>query len=314
MSGDFAQLISVLLLLSVIANIYLLRRNTMTMQVIEYPTEERTKPETKEIKKLTAIEKPAIVQEVLREIPSCSNSTRNLEECEMILKASQANLLTDDEILRLLDSGKMPSYGLEKALGASSRAVGIRRRLIGRAIDYEFKYEAGLPFEQYDYTKVHGVCCENVVGYLPLPVGVAGPFRIDGKEYYIPMATTEGCLIASTSRGCKAISSSSGASTVLLADGMTRGPVLGFPSIIRAAAFKKWAETDSDIEPKMNGLTTIKEAFNSTSRFARLKSVKITLAGKSVYIRFCTVTGDAMGMNMISKGVEKALSGRIISE
>jgi hydroxymethylglutaryl-CoA reductase (NADPH) len=66
----------------------------------------------------------------------------------------------------------------------------------------------GVPFENFDYESVLGACAENVIGYIPVPVGVAGPLLIDGKDVTIPMATTEGCLIASTHRGCKAISQS----------------------------------------------------------------------------------------------------------
>ncbi|XP_023214339.1 3-hydroxy-3-methylglutaryl-coenzyme A reductase-like [Centruroides sculpturatus] len=79
-----------------------------------------------------------------------------------------------------------------------------------------------------------GVCCENVIGYMPLPVGIAGPLLLDGKNYYIPMATTEGCLVASTNRGCRAISLSGGVKSNVTGDGMTRGPVVRLPSVQQA--------------------------------------------------------------------------------
>jgi len=68
----------------------------------------------------------------------------------------------------------------------------------------------------YDYKQVFGACCENVVGYIPLPLGIAGPLKIDGESYHIPMATAEGTLVASTSRGCKALNAGGGVTTVCL--------------------------------------------------------------------------------------------------
>jgi hydroxymethylglutaryl-CoA reductase (NADPH) len=152
----------------------------------------------------------------------------------------------------------------------------------------------------YDYSRVLGACCENVIGYMPIPLGIAGPLKIDGQMYPIPMATAEGTLVASTSRGCKALNAGGGVTTVVTNDGMTRGPAIDFPSILVAATAKKWIESDS-------GYSILKEAFESTSRFAKLQKLKTAMAGRTLYVRFATTTGDAMGMNMISKGTEKAL-------
>uniref|UniRef100_A0A8C4U1A1 3-hydroxy-3-methylglutaryl-coenzyme A reductase n=1 Tax=Falco tinnunculus TaxID=100819 RepID=A0A8C4U1A1_FALTI len=119
-------------------------------------------------------------------------------------------------------------------------------------------------------------------------------------EFHVPMATTEGCLVASTNRGCRAIHLDGGANSCILADGMTQGPAVRLPTACQAAEVKVWLES-----PK--GFKIMKEAFDSTSRFARLQKLSISLAGRNLYICFQSRTGDAMGMNMTSKGTEKAL-------
>lgn len=230
---------------------------------------------------------------------------RSVEELERLVTEKRTHELNDEEVVTMSMRGKIPGYALEKALKDFTRAVKIRRTIIARnkatseltnGLD-----QSKLPFENYNWERVFGACCENVIGYLPLPVGVAGPLVIDGQSYFIPMATTEGVLVASTSRGCKAINSGGGAITVLTSDGMTRGPCVSFETLERAGAAKLWLDSEA-------GQNTMKKAFNSTSRFARLQHMKTALAGTNLYIRFKTTTGDAMGMNMISKGVEHALN------
>ncbi|EXL39542.1 hydroxymethylglutaryl-CoA reductase (NADPH) [Fusarium oxysporum f. sp. radicis-lycopersici 26381] len=222
-----------------------------------------------------------------------------------MLKENRIYDMTDDEIVALSLRGKIAGHSLERSLKDCTRAVKIRRTIIARnpatADVTGFLDRCKLPYDNYDWERVLGACCENVIGYMPVPVGVAGPIVIDGKSYFVPMATTEGVLVASTSRGCKAINASGGATTVLTHDGMTRGPCVGFETLDRAGAAKLWL--DSDI-----GQNIMKEGFNSTSRFARLLFIKTAIAGTNLYIRFKATTGDAMGMNMISKGVENALS------
>jgi len=150
------------------------------------------------------------------------------------------------------------------------------------------------------YRSVLGACAEMVVGYVPLPVGVAGPLLLNGRSYQVPMATVEGTLVASTRRGCKAISESGGAAATVLQQGMTRAPVLQFPSAMRAAEFKQWLDANYE---------TAKASFESTTRFGKLLSVKVTVAGRFAYARFVCASGDAMGMNMVSKGVNAVLEG-----
>lgn len=230
-----------------------------------------------------------------------STEVRPMEELVEIMKAGNVKECNNSEICELATSGKLPLYALEKQLGDKTRAVLIRRLAIAHMADAPVLLTEKLPYKHYDYERVFGACCENVIGYLPLPIGVAGPIIIDGVPFHIPVATTEGCLVASTMRGCKAINAGSGVETVLTADGMTRGPCVQFPNLKRAGAAKIWLDSTE-------GQNKMKEAFNSTSRFARLQHIKTAMAGHSLYIRFKTTTGDAMGMNMISKGVEHALT------
>ncbi|TXT13281.1 hypothetical protein VHUM_00648 [Vanrija humicola] len=229
------------------------------------------------------------------------NSRRSLEECiEVFAGGVGVTNLSDEEVILLVQKGKIAPYSLEKTLKDNDRAVRVRRAVVSRASLTQTLESSLLPMNDYDYQQIIGACCENVIGYMPIPVGVAGPLNIDGQLLHIPMATTEGTLVASASRGCKALNAGGGVSTVLTQDAMTRGPAIDFPSVKMAADAKVWIDSE-------DGFQTLSAAFNSTSRFARLQHFKTALAGRTLYVRFATSTGDAMGMNMISKGTEKAL-------
>lgn len=227
----------------------------------------------------------------------------SMDQALDLVKKGRGSTLSDQELVELVVARKVPLYALEKVIGIGdlARAVRVRRAAVSRTSASKTLEESKCPVAHYDYSRVLNACCENVIGYMPLPLGVAGPLIIDGTSFYIPMATTEGALVASTMRGCKAINGGGGAVTVLTQDEMTRGPCVRFPSLRRAGEAKLWIDSE-------DGQARIKAAFNSTSRFARLRKIKTALAGTNLYIRFATSTGDAMGMNMISKGVEHALS------
>jgi hydroxymethylglutaryl-CoA reductase (NADPH) len=153
--------------------------------------------------------------------------------------------MEDEEVVREVVSGSIPSYSLESKLGDCRRAAAIRNqaveRITGRSLE-------GLPMEGFDYDSILGQCCEMPIGFVQIPVGVAGPLLLDGKEYTVPMATTEGCLVASTNRGCKAIYVSGGASAVVLRDGMTRAPVVRFNSAKRASQLKFFLEDPQNFD------------------------------------------------------------------
>ncbi|AET00349.1 putative hydroxymethylglutaryl-CoA reductase (NADPH) [Medicago truncatula] len=205
--------------------------------------------------------------------------------------------MEDEEVVGAVVSGSIPSYSLESKLGDCRRAAVIRNQAVERVTGRSLE---GLPMEGFDYDSILGQCCEMPIGFVQIPVGVAGPLLLDGKEYTVPMATTEGCLVASTNRGCKAIYVSGGASAVVLRDGMTRAPVVRFNSAKRASQLKFFLEDPLNFD-------SISHTFNKSSRFARLQNIKATIAGKNLYTRFTCSTGDAMGMNMVSKGVQNVL-------
>ncbi|MQL69992.1 hypothetical protein Taro_002306 [Colocasia esculenta] len=203
----------------------------------------------------------------------------------------------DEEIVQAVLDGAIPSYSLETRLGDCHRAAGVRREALRRTTGRSLE---GLPLEGFDYESILGQCCEMPVGYVTLPVGIAGPMLLDGKLYHVPMATTEGCLVASTNRGLKAIRDSGGADSVILRDGMTRAPAVRFGSAKRAAELRMYLEDPVNFD-------TLSVVFNKSSRFARLQGIQCAMAGKNLYTRFTCSTGDAMGMNMVSKGVQNVL-------
>lgn len=142
--------------------------------------------------------------------------------------------------------------------------------------------------------------CENIIGATTLPLGVAGPLRIQNLEsgiqnYYIPLATTEGALVASVNRGCKAILQSGGAIGAVEKVGTTRGPVFETTGIAESLRFKKWL---------YDNFAIIKKEAEKTSSHLKLEKLETSLTGRYVYVRFYFDTQDAMGMNMVTIATE----------
>jgi hydroxymethylglutaryl-CoA reductase (NADPH) len=146
------------------------------------------------------------------------------------------------------------------------------------------------------YDKNEPIHCENLIGATILPLGVAGPLRIRNSQsvirnYSIPLATTEGALVASVNRGCKAINLSGGATTVVEFAGTTRGPVFETSGIEESLKFKKWLDVNFNL---------LKKIAEKTSSHLKLFKLGTRITGHLVYVRFYFDTGEAMGMNMVT--------------
>ena len=134
---------------------------------------------------------------------------------------------------------------------------------------------------------------ENLVGGTQLPTGVAGPVAVSGDhadgEYYLPIATTEGALVASVNRGCSAITAAGGATARVTKRGMTRAPVFRVDGVAEGAEVAEWVENNED---------RLADAAESTTSHGKLQSITPYIVGDSVFLRFSYFTGDANGMNM----------------
>ncbi len=142
--------------------------------------------------------------------------------------------------------------------------------------------------------------CENLIGATSIPLGVAGPIRILGDEvdgsYYVPLATTEGALVASVNRGARAVSESGGVRAYVYKTGATRGPVFFTQTIAKGQEFIIWLEEN---------LEELISQAESTSNFLSLVNVEGKLVGSYVYVRFYFDTQEAMGMNMATIATTK---------
>ena len=237
---------------------------------------------------------------VQQHVPADPKDLRPIEQCRNILKEDPSSL-TDEEVIQLMEAKDIRVHALETILGNHLRGVEVRRKyLLKQKHMKHVKSLNDLPYEDYNYELVMGACAESVIGVMTLPVGCVGPIKLDGQLYHVPMATTEGCLVASTNRGCSALTAAGGVTSRLYQDVMSRAPILEFASCTRSIEVKEWME-DPD------NFAHMKSLFETTSRFAKLLRLEITPSGRKLYVRFVATTGDAMGMNMLSKATEHVL-------
>jgi hydroxymethylglutaryl-CoA reductase (NADPH) len=142
---------------------------------------------------------------------------------------------------------------------------------------------------------------ENFTGVAQVPIGIAGPLRVNGEhaqgDFFVPMATTEGTLVASYSRGMRVLAESGGVTATVVKRSMQRAPVFMFETAREARDFGEWLRENFD---------GVRAAAQSTTRSGRLVEIEQYAVGNMLYLRCDYTTGDAAGQNMTGKATRAA--------
>ena len=154
--------------------------------------------------------------------------------------------------------------------------------------------------ESFDYSK-YACNIENCIGKVSLPLGVAGPLRINGTsavgDFIIPLATTEATLVASFHRGARIISQAGGCQAIVIHEGISRAPGFVFNGVQEAVEFAQWIRDNS---------TEIQKQAEATTRHGHLLDIGVAFEGNYLYLIFDFDTGDAAGQNMVTLATQAA--------
>jgi len=183
--------------------------------------------------------------------------------------------------------------GLPGEVPVSSDGVNRRLEFLSQKAKKELPFLTGR--KQFsDLSQLEGNI-ENYIGMSMIPTGVIGPMCVLGSaakgDFFVPLATTEGSLLASYHRGVKACYLSGGATSVCLIEGVQRSPLFKFDNLGNLGTFLIW------ILGQMEAFQNITEA---TSRHARLTDMKSNIEGNHLILTFEYHTGDASGQNMVT--------------
>ena len=196
-----------------------------------------------------------------------------------------------------VQAGDLRLYELDGHADADTAAAA-RRQLLESETDASLDASGEFTF---DAEQASETAIENLFGGTQIPIGVAGPLAIDGgaadDEFYLPLATTEGALVASVNRGCSAITAAGGANARVTKVGMTRAPVFRVADVTEGAAVSEWVG---------DNYATLKAAAEETTSHGELTDVTPYVVGDNVFLRFVYDTKDAMGMNMATIATEAA--------
>ena len=212
--------------------------------------------------------------------------------------------ISRDDLLRELVSGRLRLHELDELVGVSD-AVNIRREGVSRLTGAGLEHVSN---SSIDAGGVVGRNIENMIGVIQVPLGVAGPLSVEGGfargDFYLPLATTEGALVASVNRGCSAIREAGSARVHIFQDLMTRAPVFKCEGLEAVVGLIEWVRENFD---------RMKLASGTTTRHGELLRVEPFVTGRTVWLRFGFDTKDAMGMNMVTIASD-AICDLILSE
>ncbi|MHA1603587.1 MAG: hydroxymethylglutaryl-CoA reductase (NADPH) [Candidatus Freyarchaeota archaeon] len=197
----------------------------------------------------------------------------------------------EEELVEKLVKGEIKFYQVEKYTDIET-ATTIRRKALEKIIGKELKHIGSYSI---DMKQTASRNIEAPIGVQQIPLGVAGPLRVKGEiadgEYFIPLATTEGALVASVNRGCSIITASGGARAKVLKNAITRAPCIVVPDTEHAVKLVNWVEDNFE---------KIREVFQGDDPFLKLQDFQYWIVGRNVFLRFLANTADAMGMNMVT--------------
>jgi hydroxymethylglutaryl-CoA reductase (NADPH) len=207
----------------------------------------------------------------------------------------------------LIDKISTKKLGLHQIDLPASEAIEIRRKavekLTGAALDALGAY--AIDAESSSKRNI-----ENMIGAVQIPVGIAGPLAVEGEyangAFYIPLATTEGALVASVNRGCKAITSAGGALVRIFNDEMTRAPVFAVADVVEAKRVVEWVK-----EPE--NFAKLKKVTRETTKHGELVRIDPYVVADNVFLRCAFDTKDALGMNMVTIATDR-LADIIVDE
>ena len=201
-----------------------------------------------------------------------------------------------DELVAAVEDGDLRLHELEQHADADA-ATAARRRLLADETGADLESIGAYAFD----AAAAEPNVENMVGAAQVPMGVVGPVAVDGGavegEPYLPLATTEGALVASVNRGCAAIRAAEGATARVLKNAMTRAPVFRVEDVAEASETAAWVGDNVD---------RLAAAAESTTGHGELRDVTPYVVGDNVFLRFAYDTKDAMGMNMATIATEAA--------